>query len=54
MGQHSSHGEILRHDSKKCRTNLVLFSPARNNQIMAEDEGHVDHQFPRVSDEADH
>jgi hypothetical protein len=33
---------------------LVLFSPARNNHIMAEAEGHADHQFPRVSDEAGH
>lgn len=32
--------------------NLVLLSSARNNHIMAETEGHADHQFPRVSDEA--
>jgi hypothetical protein len=32
--------------------NLVLLSSARNNHIMTEAEGHVDHQFPRVSDKA--
>jgi hypothetical protein len=50
--QYCSHGEIFRHGSQECCTNLVLLSSARNNHIMAEDEGHVDHQFPRVSDEA--
>jgi hypothetical protein len=35
-GQHRSHGEILRHDSQKCRTNLIFFSSARDNYIMAE------------------
>jgi hypothetical protein len=53
-GQHCSHGEILRHGSQKCCTNLVLFSSARNNYIMAEAEGYADHQFPRISDEASH
>jgi hypothetical protein len=37
---------------KKCCANLVLLSSARNNHIMAEAEGHADHHFPRVSDEA--
>jgi hypothetical protein len=32
--------------------NLVLLSSTRNNHVMAEAEGHADHQFPRVSDEA--
>jgi hypothetical protein len=54
MGQHCSHGEILRHGSQECRTNLVLLSLARNNHIMAEAEGHADHQFSRVPDEAGH
>jgi hypothetical protein len=53
-GQHSSHGEILRHGSRECRTNLVLFTSARNNHIMAEVEGYAHHQFPRISDEAGH
>jgi hypothetical protein len=35
-GQHCSHGEILRHGSQKCCTNLVLFSSARDNHVMAE------------------
>jgi hypothetical protein len=42
-GQHYSHGEILRHGSQECHTNLVLFSSARNNHIMAEVEGYADH-----------
>jgi hypothetical protein len=50
--QYRSHGEIFRHGSQECCTNLVLLSSARNDHIMAEAEGHVDHQFPRVSDEA--
>jgi hypothetical protein len=41
--QYCSHGEILRHGSQKCCTNLVLLSSARNNHIMAEAEGHADH-----------
>jgi hypothetical protein len=52
--QYCSHGEILRHGSKKCCTNLVLFSSAKNNYIVAKDEGHAHHQLPRVSDEASH
>jgi hypothetical protein len=51
-GQYRSHGEILRHGSQECCANLVLLSSARNNHIMAEAEGHADHKFPRVSDEA--
>jgi hypothetical protein len=50
--QYCSYGEILRHGSQECCTNLVLLSSARNNHIMAEVEGYADHQFPRVSDEA--
>jgi hypothetical protein len=38
----------------KCCTNLVLFSSARNNHIMAKAEGHAHYHFPRVSDEAGH
>jgi hypothetical protein len=51
-GQYRSHGEIFRHGSQECCANLVLLSSARNNHIMAEAEGHADHQFSRVSDEA--
>jgi hypothetical protein len=35
--------EILCRGSKKCRTDLVLFSSARNYHIMVEAEGHADH-----------
>jgi hypothetical protein len=37
---------------KNVAQNPVLLSSARNNNIMAEAEGHVDHQFPRVLNEA--
>jgi hypothetical protein len=50
--QYCSHGEIFRHGSQECCANLVLLSSARNNHIMSEAEGHADHPFPRVSDEA--
>jgi hypothetical protein len=53
-GQHCSHGEILCYGTQECHTNLVLFSSARNNHIMAEVEGYADHRFPRISDEAGH
>jgi hypothetical protein len=38
-----SHGEILRHGSQKRSTNLVLFSPAGDNYIMAEAQGYANH-----------
>jgi hypothetical protein len=34
-GQYCTYGEILHHGSEKRSTNLVLFSPARDNHIMA-------------------
>src|SRR6187455_993412 len=52
--QYCSHGEIFRHGSQECCTNLVLLPSARNNHIMTEAEGYADHQFPRVSNEAGH
>jgi hypothetical protein len=42
-GQYCSHGEILRHGSQKRSTNLVLFSLARDNHIMAEAQGYANH-----------
>jgi hypothetical protein len=41
--QHDCHGKILCHGSQECCTDLVFFSHARNNHIMAEIEGHVSH-----------
>jgi hypothetical protein len=37
---------------QECCSDLILLSQARNNHILAEIEGHVDHKFPGVSDEA--
>jgi hypothetical protein len=48
------HGKVLCHGSPKCGPNLVLFSPARDNYVVAEAQGHVGHQFPRLLDEASH
>jgi hypothetical protein len=42
-GQYCSHGEILRHGSQKCSANLVLFSSARDNYVLAEAKGHAGH-----------
>jgi hypothetical protein len=42
-GQYCSHGEILRHGSQKRSTNLVFFSLAKDNHIMAETQGYASH-----------
>jgi hypothetical protein len=41
--QHGCHGKVLCHGSQERCPNLVFFSQARNNHIMAEIEGHVGH-----------
>jgi hypothetical protein len=41
--QHSCHGKVLCHGTQECCPNLVFFSQARNNHIMVETEGHIDH-----------
>jgi hypothetical protein len=33
---------------------MVLFSPVRDNHVMAEAQGHASYQFSRLSDEASH
>jgi hypothetical protein len=50
--QYCSHGKVFCHGHQECRSNLVLLSSARDNHLMAEAEGYVDNQLPRVSDEA--
>jgi hypothetical protein len=42
-GQHCCHGEVLRHGSKKCGSNMVFFSSSRNNYFVAEAEGYASH-----------
>jgi hypothetical protein len=39
---------------QECRSNLVLLSSARDNHLMAEAEGYVDNQLPRVSEDLAH
>lgn len=46
------HGQVFCHGGQKCCPNLVLLSQARNNHNLAEVEGHVDHKFQGVLDEA--
>jgi hypothetical protein len=52
--QRSYHGKVLRHGSPKCGSDMVLFSPARDNHVMAEAQGHAGYRFSRLSDEASH
>jgi hypothetical protein len=53
-GQHCRHGEVLRHGSQKCGTDMVFLSLARENYIMAEAEGHASHQLLGLSNKASH
>jgi hypothetical protein len=52
--QHSCHGKVLRHGSPKRGPDMILFSSARDNHVMAEAQGHAGYQFSRLSDEASH
>jgi hypothetical protein len=52
--QHSYHGKVLRHGSPKCGLDMVLFSPAKDNHVMAKAQGHAGYQFSRLSDKASH
>jgi hypothetical protein len=42
-GKCCRHGKVLRHGSLKCGPNLVLFSPAKDNYVVAEAQGHAGH-----------
>jgi hypothetical protein len=53
-GQYRSHGEVLRHGHLECSPNMVFFSSARDYHVMAEAQGYVGYQFPRLSNEASH
>jgi hypothetical protein len=50
--QRSCHGKVLRHDSPKRGLDMVFFSLARDNHVMAEAQVHVGYHFSRLSDEA--
>jgi hypothetical protein len=52
--QHSCHGEVIRHGSPKRGPDMVLFSSARDNHVMATAQGHAGYQFSRFSNEASH
>jgi hypothetical protein len=54
MGQYCRHGEVLCHGSKKCGSDMVFFSSARDNYVVAEAERHVSHQLLGLLDEASH
>jgi hypothetical protein len=46
--------QVLHHCSKECCSNMVFFSLARNNNLVAKIKGHVDHKLSRIPDEASH
>jgi hypothetical protein len=50
--QQCCHGKILRHGSQECCSNMVFFSLAGNNHIMAEVEEYASHQLLGLSNEA--
>jgi hypothetical protein len=52
--QHSYHGKVLRHGSPKRGPDMVFFSSARDNHVMAEAQGLAGYQFSRLLDEASH
>jgi hypothetical protein len=52
--QHSCYGKVLCHGGPKRGLDMVLFSPARDDHVMAEAQGHDGYQFSRLSDEASH
>jgi hypothetical protein len=49
--QHYRHGEVLRHGSQECGSNVVFFPSARNNHVMAEAEEHAGNRLPGFPDE---
>jgi hypothetical protein len=49
--QHNGHGQVLRHNSKECLSDLVVLPSARDNNILEKVERYADHKLPRVSDE---
>jgi hypothetical protein len=51
-GQYRSHGEVFRHGSPEHSLDMVFFSSARDNHVVAEAQGHAGYQFPRLSNEA--
>jgi hypothetical protein len=46
------HGEILCHGSQECGSNMLFFSSAKNNHIMAKTEGHASYQLSAFLDKA--
>jgi hypothetical protein len=40
--------------SSECSPNMVFFSSARDYHVVAEAQGHVGYQLPRLSNEAGH
>jgi hypothetical protein len=52
--QYNCHGQILRHVSKECCSNMVFFSSVGNNNLLVEIKGHVDHKFSWIPYKASH
>jgi hypothetical protein len=49
--QHRRHGEVLRHGSQECGSNIEFFPLAGNNHVKAKAEGHAGNQLPGFPDE---
>jgi hypothetical protein len=47
--QHCCHGKVLRHGSQERGSDLVFFSSAGNNYIMAEAEEYAPHKLPGLT-----
>ena len=54
MGQYCCHGEVLRHGSQKCSSDMVFFSSVGDNYVVEEAKGYASHQLPGLPDEASH
>jgi hypothetical protein len=52
--QCSCHGKVIHHGSPKCGPDMVFFSSARDNHVMAEAQRHAGYRFSGLSDEASH
>jgi hypothetical protein len=52
--QYCCPGEVLRHGSQKCGSDVVFFSSAGDNYVVTEDKGYASHQLLGLPDEASH
>jgi hypothetical protein len=53
-GKYIGDGKVLHHGGQECHSDLVLFPTARDSDLLAKAEGHVDYKFSRFSNKARH